>query len=72
MFYQLASRDPIEGAADTETTLLLPPTPYNHADPALPPHLTTPQINGHDNEPATGSAPPQSQQRPTGRARRLS
>lgn len=50
-FYQLASREPVAGAATSVATLDLPASPFNYANPALPAHLLTPQIQGQDNTP---------------------
>lgn len=50
-FYQLMS---VTGSSDQTSAadaLLLPVTPFNYADPALPAHLRTPLIQGQDNTP---------------------
>ena len=49
-FYQLVS-EATPPPSTVEAVLALPATPYNYANPALPAHLTTPQIIGQINTP---------------------
>lgn len=51
-YYRLTPLENDAPIADTATTLDLPATPYNYANPTLPAHLLTQAIRAQDNEPA--------------------
>ena len=51
-FFRLNSDEAGEVATDADAALLLPATPFNYANPPLPPHLRAPVILAQDNTPA--------------------
>lgn len=51
-FFRLDSKQAGAVSSSTAAALALPASPFNYANPVLPPHLLSPQIAGQDNTPA--------------------